>query len=118
MPEDNIRSPQNNRYMDSKKNQAKQNAETAMAEFKRILNDKTHPDNQSPGYQNNVVHILNKLLISADELDTQNPGEGIFGLIILSIRSILKLKDDNIKLEVEINSLKKEIERLKKQKIS
>ena len=41
-----------------------------------------------------------------------------FGLIILSIRSTLKIKDDNIKLEVEINNLKREIERLKKQKIS
>jgi len=118
MPEDNIRAPQNNRYMDAKKNQAKQNAESAMAEFKKILTDKTHPDNQTPAYQNNVVHVLNRLLISADELDSQNPGEGIFGLIILSIRSVLKLKDDNIKLEVEVNNLKKEIERLKKQKIS
>lgn len=116
MPEDNIRTPSNNRYMDGKKAQAKQNAESAMAEFKKILNDKIHPENQTPAYHNNVVHILNKLLISADELDTQNPGEGIFGLIILSIRSVLKLKDDNIKLEVEISNLKREIERLKKQK--
>lgn len=118
MSEDSIRPPQNNRYMDSKKNQAKQNVESAIAEYKKILSDKTHPDNQTPAYQNNVIHVLNRLLSSADELDSKNPGEGIFGLIVLSIRSALKLKDDHVRLEVEVNNLKREIERLKKQKIS
>lgn len=118
MKEDNIRPPQNNRYMDSKKNQSKINAESAMAEFKKILADKTHPDNQTPAYHNNVVHALNKLLISADEMDSHSPGEGIFSLIVLSIRSVLKVKDDNVRLEVEISNLKKEIERLKKQRVN
>jgi len=107
-----------NKYLESKKKIAKQNAEGAMEEYKKLLYDKTHPDNQTPAYQNNVLHILNNLLSSADELDSENPGEGIFGLIILSIRTGLKLKDDNVRLEVEINNLKKEIERLKKQKIN
>ena len=115
MSENNIKPP-GNKYMESKRGQSKASAESAMAEFKKILNDKIHPDNQTPAYQNNVVHVLNRLLVSADELDTQNPGEGIFGLIVLAIRSVLKIKDDNIRLEVEINSLKREIDRLKKQK--
>lgn len=115
MMQEEVKGPKNNKYIDSKKNQAKINAENSMSEFKKILSDKTHPDNQTPAYQNNVVHVLNKLLVSADELDSHNPGEGIFGLIVLAIRSVLKIKDENVKLEVELNSLKREIERLKKQ---
>ena len=61
-----------------------------------------------------MVSVLNRLLIAADELDEVNPGEGIFGLIVLSLRSSLKLKDENVKLQVEVRELKREIGRLKK----
>jgi hypothetical protein len=53
-------------------------------------------------------------LIAADELDGVNPGEGIFGLIVLALRSCLKLRDDNVVLEVEVQELRREISRLKK----
>lgn len=109
-----IKVPTNNRYIDSKKVEAKGSVENAFNEFKKLISDKTHPDNQTPAYQNNVVSTLNRLLVSADELDAVNPGEGIFGLIVLCLRSILKVKDDNVRLEVEINNLKKEIRRLQK----
>ena len=109
-----VKGPSNNRYMDSKKSDAQSSVESAFNDFKKLLADKIHPDNQTPAYHNNVVSILNRLLVAADDLDGINPGEGIFGLIVLSLRSILKLKDDNIKLEVEIRDLKRETGRLKK----
>lgn len=109
-----IKVPKNNRYMKSKKAEAQNTVESAFDGYKKLLSDKTHPDNQTPAYHNNVVAILNRLLVAADELDGVNPGEGIFGLIILALRSTLKLKDDNVKMEVEIRELKREIGRLKK----
>lgn len=109
-----IKVPSNNRYMKSKKAEAQNTVESAFNDFKKLLSDKIHPDNQTPAYHNNVVATLNKLLIAADDLDEVNPGEGIFGLIILSLRSILKLKDDNVKLEVELRELKRELGRVKK----
>jgi hypothetical protein len=108
--------PKNTKYIDAKKGEAQSNVENAFNDFKKLLNDKTHADNQTPAYHNNVVSILNRLLIAADELDGVNPGEGIFGLIVLSLRSCLKLKDDNTALEVEIRELRREIGRLKKSK--
>jgi len=108
-----VKLPKNNKYMDSKK-QNKDSIENAFNDFKKLLADKTHPDNQTPAYHNNVISTLNRLLVSADELDGINPGEGIFGLIVLSLRSCLKLRDDNTKLEVELRDLKLEINRLKK----
>jgi len=108
-----VKLPSNNKYMDSKKHE-KNNIENAFNDFKKLLADKTHPDNQTPAYHNNVVSTLNRLLVSADELDGVNPGEGIFGLIVLALRSCLKLSDDNVKLEVELRDLRLEINRLKK----
>ena len=111
---DDLKVPKNTKYMDSKKGSSQNSIESAFNDFKKLLADKTHPDNQTPAYHNNVVSTLNRLLIAADDLDGVNPGEGIFGLIILSLRSSLKLRDDNIKLEVEVKDLKREIGRLKK----
>lgn len=111
---EDVKVPTNSRYLDSKKVEAKSSVENAFNDFKRLIADKTHPDNQTPAYQNNVVSILNRLLVSADDLDAVNPGEGIFGLIVLSLRSILKLKDDNICLEVQLKELRKELGRIKK----
>jgi hypothetical protein len=109
-----VRVPTNNRYLDSKKEKARNDTEAAFNDYKKLLSDKTHPDNQTPGYHKNVVSTLNRLLVAADSLDEANPGEGIFGLIVLSLRSSLKLRDDNIKLALEIRELKREIDRVKK----
>ena len=114
---DDIKMPQNNRYLDSKANAAKKTIENAFDDFKNLLSDKTHPDNQTGAYKNNVVSILNRLLTAADELDSVNPGEGIFGLIVLCLRTNLKLKDDMVRLEVKNRELKREIERLRKSRI-
>ena len=111
-----VKIPTNSKYVDSKKNDAQRKVENAFADFKNLLGDKTHPDNQTPAFRNNVVSILNRLLVAADDMDSVNPGEGIFGLIVLSLRSCLKLKNDNLRLEVEMRELSKEINRLKKQK--
>ena len=111
---DKIKLPTNNRYVDSKKVNAKKSIESAFDDYKDLLGDKTHPDNQTGAYKNNVVGVLNRLLVAADELDSVNPGEGIFGLIVLCLRSNLKLKDEMVKLEVKNRELKLEVERLRK----
>jgi hypothetical protein len=100
--------------MQSKKTDAQNSVENAFNDFKKLLADKTHPDNQTPAYHKNVISILNRLLVAADELDGVNPGEGIFGLIVLALRSSLKQKDEHIRLEVEIRELKREVGRLRK----
>ena len=109
-----IKTPEGNRYLDAKRMETKRDIEVVFGEFKKLLADKTHPDNQTAAYNKNVISTLNRLMVAADNLDTQNPGEGIFGLIILSLRSILKLKDRNVELEVKMKGLEKEINRLKK----
>jgi hypothetical protein len=53
-------------------------------------------------------------LTSADELDKVVPGEGIFGLLILSLRSSLKMRDELIKNEVKIRELERELKKLKR----
>lgn len=111
---DDVKVPSNNRYMKSKTDTAKKKVENAFDDYKSLISDKTHPDNQTAGYHNNVVSILNRLLVAADELDSINPGEGIFGLIVLCLRSNLKLKDENVKLEVKLRDVKIELDRLKK----
>ena len=104
----------NSNYIKSKR-EAKSKAESIFEEYKSLLSDKTHPDNQTESYKKNVVSVLNRLLVCADEMDDQNPGEGIFSLIVLSLRSNLKLKDKIVKLEYESKSLKREVSNLKKQ---
>ena len=111
---DEVKVPTNNKYMDSKTNTAKKKVENAFDDFKALLGDKTHPDNQTAAYHNNVISILNRLLVAADELDSINPGEGIFGLIVLSLRSNLKLKDENVKLEVKLRDVKIALDKMKK----
>ncbi len=109
-----VKVPTNNRYLKSKTDTAKKKVENAFDDYKALLSDKTHPDNQTAGYHNNVVSILNRLLVAADELDSINPGEGIFGLIVLGLRSNLKLKDENVKLEVKVRDLSIELEKIRK----
>ena len=113
---DKINVPNNNRYVNSKKKDAQRKGENDFSDYKKILEDKTHPDNQTEAYKNNVISTLNRLLVAADEMDSENPGEGIFGLIVLSLRSNLKLRDEIIKTNVEIRDLKLEISRMKKMK--
>ena len=111
---DDIEVPKNSSYMDSKRQEAKTRFAGVIEEFKKLLSDKTHPDNQTAAYHNNVKSILTRMLTTADELDKVVPGEGIFGLIILSLRSSLKMKDELIKTEVKIRELEREIKKLKR----
>ena len=113
---DEINIPKGNKYMKSKRNDPKSRIEDAFGSFKKLLSDKTHTKNQTAAYNKNVISTLNRLMVSADELDSANPGEGIFGLIILSLRSVLKVKDNVVDLEVRVRDLEREISRLKKSK--
>lgn len=111
---DDIEIPKNSSYMDSKKQEAKARFSGVIEEFKKLLSDKTHPDNQTAAYHNNVKSILTRMLTSADELDKVVSGEGIFGLIILSLRSSLRMKDELVKTEVRIRELERELKKLKR----
>jgi hypothetical protein len=105
------------KYLKSKRDgvpSAKSRMEESFNSYKSLLADKTHPDNHTDAYNKNIMSVLNRLLVSADELDEENPGEGIFGLIVLCLRTNLKLKDEIVKQEVQSSNLKKEILRLKK----
>jgi hypothetical protein len=86
--------------------------EKEIDEYKKLINDKVHSNNQTPAYITNVKSVLNRLLMAADELDAENPGQGIFGLIVLALRTNLALKDKNVELEVLIRDLDRRIKRL------
>ncbi len=113
---DEIEIPKNSAYLDSKRQDAKTKFSGVIEEYKGLLADKTHADNQTAAYNNNVKSILTRMLIAADELDKIVTGEGIFGLIILSLRSSLKMKDEIVKSEVRIRALEREISKLKTMK--
>lgn len=88
--------------------------EAMVDEYKTLLKDKTHPNNRTAAYDKNAVAIFNRLMVAADELDADNPGAGVFGLIILALRANLSLKDKNLELEVQVKELEKRIHRLEK----
>jgi hypothetical protein len=111
---DEIEIPKNSAFLDGKKQELKTRFSAVIEEYKKLLGDKTHPDNQTAAYHNNVKSILTRLLTNADELDKVVPGEGIFGLIILSLRSSLKMRDELIKNEVKIRELERELKKLKR----
>lgn len=104
------------RYLDNKKKEAKNRISVVFDEYKELLRDKTHPENQTPAYKTKMKKTLQRLLTAADELDSVSPGEGIFGLVVLSLRSNLTLKDENIKLEKEVKDLQRKVRRLERQK--
>ena len=101
------------RYLDKKKLDAKARISKVFDEYKELLSDQTHPDNQTPAYNQRVMKTLQRLLTAADELDSVSPGEGIFGLMVLSLRTSLKLKDENTKVRKELRDIRLEMKRLK-----
>ena len=104
-------------YLKKVQEQNKNTIQTAIDEYKALIRDTLHPDNQTAMYKENVKKILQRLLTMANEID-ENPqtvGEGIFGLIALSMRSILLVKDENVRLRKDLDDLRKEVSRLKKQ---
>jgi len=103
---DDIKIP--DRHARVSEQEAKRRLELCMQDFKNLLSDKTHPDNQTAAMKKNTSSIVNRLLVAADEMDSIKPAEGTFALIVLNMMSLLKLRDENIKLEVEIKELRKE----------
>ena len=114
MSNEEINLPKNSAFLSSKKDDAKNKFSTVIEDFKKILTDKIHPDNQTKAYHNNVKSILERLLVSANELDGFSQGEGMYGLMVLSLRSSLKMKDELIKAEVRLNNLENELRKLRK----
>lgn len=100
-------------YMEDMRGRAKNQITKVFDEYKEVLRDKTHPDNQTPSYHKRVQGTIHRLLSAAHELDQASPGEGIFALFTLTLSTNLKLKDKIIELEVETNRLKKQIKKMK-----
>lgn len=103
----------NNDYL-SKQGKIRNSLESVMNRFKDLIKDKTHEKNQTKAYNDNVVDILNRLLVEANELDRTNPGEGIFSLIVLCLRTNLKLKDIIVEQDVRIRDLELKLKRYKR----
>lgn len=98
--------------------QMEQNAGAQIAkafdEYKALMQEKIHPQNQTPAYHKKVQGIINRVMSAAYAMDEVNPGQGIFALFALSLSTNVKLKDKMIELEVENNRLKKNLNSLKK----
>lgn len=110
--QNDVELPKGSSYLNSKLEEAKTRFYNTVEEFKKLLADKTHPDQQTNAYHNNVKSILGRLLSTSDDLDKLNQGEGLFSLIILCLRSSLKTKDEIIRLEVKIRELEREIKKI------
>lgn len=100
-------------YMENMKTQAKSQITKVFDEYKEILRDKTHPENQTPAYHKKIQGTIHRLLSAAHELDQVSPGEGIFALFTLTLTTNLKLKDKIIELEVENNRMKRQLKKMK-----
>ena len=106
-----VKYPTNN-YLNQQK-KVRGALEISMNAFKDLIKDKIHPENKTKAYEEKTVSVLNNLLSEANNLDQIRPGEGIFGLIVLCLRTNLKLKDMVIEQEHKIKELELEIKRLK-----
>src|SRR5690348_12816986 len=95
--------------------EAKRQLEKLMIQFNSILQDKTLQENKSQGQQNVESDGVMRLLMAAGDLDMLNSPEGTYALITLLIREALILRNNNNRLEYQIQGLKKEIERVKAQ---
>lgn len=101
-------------YMENMRANASGQIHKVFDEYKELLRDKTHPDNQTPAYHKRVQGTIHRLLSAAHSLDKVSPGEGIFALFTLTLTTNLKLKDKVIELEVENNRLKRQIKKIQK----
>lgn len=111
--EDEVQIPQNSSYLDAKRQEVQRRFSTVLDEFKKLLGDKTHPENQTASYHKNIQGILGRMLSVADEADQQTPGSGLWALLAVSLRSHLRMKDELVKQEVRIREMELEIKRLK-----
>ena len=92
-------------YMDSRKVRDAQNdLIRAIDEYKAVLKDSVHPDNQNTAYKKREQLAIEKMIRGASDLDglLDDPGAGIFGLISLLLRSNLYLKNELVKVRKEM----------------
>ena len=113
---DDVEIPSGSSFLESKSQEARTRFASSLEDFKKVLADKTHPDNQTAAYHNNVKSVLSIMLSFADSLDKVFPGEGLFGLIVMNFRTSLKLKDELIKMEVKVRELELEVKKLRTHK--
>lgn len=103
-------------YMSKRRDEAKASLLRVVDEYKALLKDSVHPDEQRAAYKKRLQKTYEKLIYAANELDMAeaDPGAGIFSLLMLSLRSNFYLKDELVKMKKEMKDLKLEIKRLKK----
>lgn len=87
----------------------------AFDEYKALMLEKIHPDNQTPAYHKKVQGTINRVMSAAYTMDEAVPGQGIFALFALALSTNVKLKDKLIEIEVDNKNLRKSINILKKQ---
>jgi hypothetical protein len=107
--------PDGQNELDKKIVQAKRQFEKLMIQFNQMLQDKILPENKSQGQLNVETDFVMRLLVSANELDVLHSPEGTYGLITLLLREGFIMRDNNNRLDYNIQELKKEVARLKQQ---
>lgn len=100
---------------DKKLVQAKRQFEKLMFDFHKFLEDQILPENKTQVQLKTETDFVLRLLMSANDLDILNPGEGTFGMITLLIREGFLMRDNNNKLNYKHKQLQSEINKLKQQ---
>lgn len=92
-------------YLRNKKVQDAQNdLIRAIDEYKAVLKDSIHPDNQNAAYKKRELSSIDKMIKRASDLDMamDEPGAGIFSLISLLLSANLYLKNEIIKTRKQL----------------
>lgn len=100
--------------VEQKYKSAKRALEEAFVNFHSILNDKVLDNMKSTASKKTEQHVVNELAKSAVVLDQLNIGEGVTAIAIIAIREHLKVRDRVNELEYELEKLKQEMLKFKK----
>lgn len=76
--------------------------------FRVLINDHVLEADKTEAYRKNEEDIFKRILVYASELEKFSPGEAMLYLIILSLRTHLKLKSKILELELKIRKLELE----------
>ena len=82
---------------------------------KEVLMKKKLFENKSGAEKKTEHYIIEQLIASTINLDNANVGEGVMGLITVSIREMITLRDRCNELEYSLLNLTKEVRHLQKE---
>lgn len=101
--------------LEEKWRNAQKTVEKAFHAFHKLIRDKVLKENKSDGAKKNETHAVGELVKACVALDQANVGEGIMALAITALREHLEIRDRINELEFELEKMKKEFARMKKQ---